>query len=307
MMLKQMKKYLLFSCFLSLFIFIMHTATAQDNVPKVLVVTAHPDDETAFSVTMYKVAHELHGIVDQCVITNGEGGYKYSTLAEDYYHVELTDEKVGRQKLPQIRKQELMNADRILGVRNIYFLDQKDAHYGLNEREPLDTSWDVPWVLQRLKKLMTTNHYDYVFCLVPDSGTHGGHKAASMLALQTVQLLPEKERPVILAGTVVSKNDTIKKHFTQLKDYTYTRMNNEVAPFVVDRTATFGYKHTLNYKIIANWEIAEHKSQGTMHLYYNMGDYEHFLYFAINSKDKIESTRKFFEKLKNVPYPSKTY
>ena len=44
--------------------------------PKVLVITAHPDDETAMAATIYKITHELNGLVDQCVITNGEGGYK---------------------------------------------------------------------------------------------------------------------------------------------------------------------------------------------------------------------------------------
>ena len=55
---------------------------AQRIGPKILVVTAHPDDETGMAAVIYKVTHEMNGTVDQCVITNGEGGYKYSTLAE---------------------------------------------------------------------------------------------------------------------------------------------------------------------------------------------------------------------------------
>jgi LmbE family N-acetylglucosaminyl deacetylase len=96
-------------------------ASSQNNGPKILVVTAHPDDETGMAATIYKVTHELNGTVDQCVITNGEGGYKYSTLAESYYNLELTDEKVGRENLPRIRKQELMNAGKIIGMNNIFF------------------------------------------------------------------------------------------------------------------------------------------------------------------------------------------
>ena len=64
-------------------------------------------------------------------------------MPENYYGLELTDEKTGSENLPRIRKQELMNAGKIIGMRNIYFLDQKDAHYGLDEREPLDTTWNV--------------------------------------------------------------------------------------------------------------------------------------------------------------------
>ena len=101
--------------------------------PTVLIVIAHPDDETGFAATVYKITHELHGNVDLALITNGEGGYKYSTLAEDYYHLELTDEKVGRENLPRIRKQELMNAGKIIGIRNYFFLDQWDRKYTTNE------------------------------------------------------------------------------------------------------------------------------------------------------------------------------
>ena len=131
-------------------------ATNPSNGPKVLVVTAHPDDETGMAVTIYKITHELKGTVDQCVITNGEGGYKYSTLSEDYYGLELTDEKVGRKHLPQIRKQELMNAGKIIGITNHFFLDQKDAGYSLNEKEPLDTTWNVAWVNTRLSEILKT-------------------------------------------------------------------------------------------------------------------------------------------------------
>ena len=81
----------------------LQTAYAQHSQPHVLIVTAHPDDEISCSATVYKITHELKGVVDLALITNGEGGYKYSTLAEAYYNLELTDEKVGRENLPRIR------------------------------------------------------------------------------------------------------------------------------------------------------------------------------------------------------------
>jgi N-acetylglucosamine malate deacetylase 2 len=77
---------------------------------KVLVISAHPDDETSMAATIYKIIHEQGGVVDQAVVTNGEGGYWYSLLAESYYNLKLTDEKIGRENLSRIRKQELLNA-----------------------------------------------------------------------------------------------------------------------------------------------------------------------------------------------------
>ncbi len=279
----------------------------QITGPKVLVVVAHPDDETAAAATIYKITHELNGLVDQCVITNGEGGYKYSTLAESYYGLELTDEAVGRANLPRIRKQELMNAGKIIGTHNIYFLDQKDAHYGLDEHEPLDTSWNVAWINTRLKEILNENHYDYVFCLLPVPGTHGGHKAASLLALRAVQSLPQNARPIVLGLTSASKTDTSGVIFDQLKDYAESKVMVHTPMFTFDKSRPFGYNNKLTYKIIVNWEIAEHKSQGTMQLAMNLGDYENFWYFSLNGPDGVAKCKALFEKLKSRPYKTKEY
>ena len=275
--------------------------------PRVLVVVAHPDDETAAAATIYKITHELNGLVDQCVITNGEGGYKYSTLAESYYGLELTDEAVGRANLPRIRKQELMNAGKIIGTHNIYFLDQKDAHYGLDEHEPLDTSWNVAWINTRLKEILKENHYDYVFCLLPVPGTHGGHKAASLLALRAVQSMPQNMRPIVLGMSGSSKTDTTSTSFEQLKDYTETKILKDAPVFSFDKSKPFGYNNKLTYKIIVNWEIAEHKSQGTMQLAMNMGDYENYWYFALNGAAGVEKCKVLFKQLQTIPFKTKVY
>ena len=275
--------------------------------PKVLVVTAHPDDETGMAAVIYKITHDLKGTADQCVITNGEAGYKYSTLGNDYYGLELTDPEVGRANLPRIRKQELINAGKIIGMNNIFFLDQKDAHYGLDEHEPLDTSWNVSWVSSRLKDILTKTKYDYVFCLLPTNETHGGHKAATLLALRAVQSLTEGQRPIILGVSGSTKTDTTTQHFQQLKSYSETKMDGDTALYKFDMSAPFGYKGSLNYKIIVNWEIAEHKSQGTMQLYMNHGDYEDFWYFAINNPAGKAKCAALFEQLKKIPYQARVY
>ena len=288
-------------------LFAVNARAQQITGPKVLVVVAHPDDETAAAATIYKITHELNGLVDQCVITNGEGGYKYSTLAEAYYGLELTDEAVGRANLPRIRKQELLNAGKIIGTHNIFFLDQKDAHYGLDEREPLDTSWNVGWISTRLKEILNDNHYDYVFCLLPVPGTHGGHKAASLLALRAAQSMPQNARPIVLGLSVGSAKDTAAVVYEQLKDYKESKVEGKGPMFTFDKTQPFGFKNQLTYKIIVNWEIAEHKSQGTMQLAMNMGDYENYWYFALNAPEGIAKTKALFERLKVIPYKTRQY
>src|SRR6185436_18919893 len=95
------------------FLLIFFIAGLAARSQEVLVVIAHPDDENACAATLYKITHELKGHADVVVITNGEGGYKYSTLAEAYYQLPLTDEKTGRKFLPEIRMKEMKNAGRI--------------------------------------------------------------------------------------------------------------------------------------------------------------------------------------------------
>ena len=299
----KIKQYLLAIFFSTLF---MQGSFAQQQGPNVLVVMAHPDDETTFAATLYKITKEQHGTVDLFTITNGEGGYKYSTLAEDYYGVTLTDEAIGRKNLPEIRKKELRNAGHILGVGNYYFLDQKDAHYTTDEHEPIDTSWNVALVQSRLAHVLKGKQYDYVFCLLPEETAHGQHKAATIIALQTIASLPKNNRPIVL-GAVVRNKSSQDISFDKYHSYAETVTNQKAPDFFIDRTTSFSYNSRLNYKVVVNWEIAEHKSQGVMQMAMNDGDLEEFWYFGINGPEGLSKCRSFFDKLKEVPYLTRSY
>ena len=156
---------------------------APSDQIRVLLVVAHPDDEYAFAATTYRLTKELGAVVDQVVITNGEAGFRYSQLAESYYGVALTHEEVGRSRLPEIRKRETLAAGRILGIREHYFLDQKDARYTLDATEAARI-WDTPAVTEFLTRLMKRGRYQYVFVLLPTVGTHGHHREADHRAGQ---------------------------------------------------------------------------------------------------------------------------
>ncbi len=85
-------------------LFVSKNVAAQARSTRVLVVVAHPDDDTDFVGAVYKLTHVLGGKADLCVVTNGEGGYRYATLAEPIYGLKLTQESVGRKALPAIRR-----------------------------------------------------------------------------------------------------------------------------------------------------------------------------------------------------------
>lgn len=295
---------------LLLIFFIFFSFSAQifpQNSPKVLVAIAHPDDDATFAASVYKITHDLKGQVDYLLVTNGEGGYKYSTLSEEIYGLELTDEEVGRKYLPEIRKKELKNGGDIIGVKNYYFLEQKDHKYTNNIREVLDSVWNVPYVKSQMKELIEREGYDYVFVLIPTETTHAHHSSVGILMLETVNGMTVDKRPIVLGGSSKNKNDTTKFVYRGLKEFPLTSFTDDNLIFTFDRTTPFGFNDRLNYKIIVNWLIAEHKSQGTMQLGMNYGDYEKYYFFDMNDKSKVEQTRQLFEKLKEVTFKKKEY
>jgi len=287
--------------------FVYSRPAAHEKGPRVLIVDAHPDDEGAYAAAVYKITHDLGGTVDLVVITNGEGGYKYSTLAEPIYHLKLTDEKIGRKYLPGIRHKELINAGKIIGLHHIYFFDQRDNRYTLDPHEVLDSNWNIPLVKSKLKQILTSGHYDFVFTLLPSDSTHGHHKVSTILALMAVQNLPANvAHPIVLCATNIQK-DKVSASFTELAGFPITHISDGKPSFSFDRNQSFGFHHVLNYKIIVNWEIAEHKSQGTLQTGYNQGDIEEYYYFDINPPSGREKTKALFDKLAINTYPELTY
>lgn len=284
-----------------------HAGAQTDSTLKVLVVTAHPDDHAAFAGAIYKITHDIRGKVDLVVITNGEGGFKYSTLAESYYGLELTDPVVGRQYLPGIRKKEAIAGGNIIGIRNYFFLDQQDHDFTLNADSVLRFAWDVQSVKSRLRQILVSDHYDYVFCLLPTEGTHGGHKAATIMALEAVNEIPLARRPVVLAESDSTKGEAAAFRFAGLAGYPLTTVKQAASTFHFDKTQKFGYRDALDYKIVVNWLIAEHKSQGTMQLLMNSGDVENFWFFDMNDPAAIPRSRALFDQLKVLRFKKKTY
>ena len=124
---------------------ILQEARATEHLSgKLLIVVAHPDDEYAFAATTYRLVRELGWAADQVIITNGEAGYRYSTLAQAIYGTALANERDGRVNLPAIRKEEAGRAGKILGIRQHFFLDQKDSGFDSDGPPLLPTIGTAP-------------------------------------------------------------------------------------------------------------------------------------------------------------------
>ncbi|HUO61016.1 MAG TPA: PIG-L family deacetylase [Candidatus Acidoferrales bacterium] len=263
--------------------------------PRMLIVVAHPDDESCFAATVYEITHNLGGTVEQMVITNGEGGYRYSLLAEAYYGVKLTDEAVGRAVLPDIRKQELLNSGRIMGVSRHYFLDEPDKQYTQDVDEVLTQHWNDGVVEPAILRRLEDGHYDFVLTLFPTPDTHGAHKAATLSAISAVQKM-KSEHPVVLGCQDSSSKQEKQPDWTGYKSPAHP-LTVGTTHYTLDRTVKFGFRNSLDYSIIVNWVIAEHKSQGLFQMGVGHFDRENFAVLESGARDAEGRTAQLFKLL----------
>jgi N-acetylglucosamine malate deacetylase 2 len=258
---------------------------------RVLLVVAHPDDEYEVAGTVYRIGKELFGTVDQVIITDGEAGYRYSSLAVPYYGIDLTNEVIGRARLPGIRKEEARRAGRILGIRHQWFLNEKDDRFTLDAGVSLHHGWHEQRILDVLHHRLSKGHYDFVFVLLPSEQTHGEHKAASILALEAIELIPAGQRPIVL-GAQAGKGDPAP--YKALSGYPLTVTDSLDPRFQFDRNTRFGYQKALSYQIVVDWVIAEHKSQGLFQTRCLQDRFENFWLFTLNKSSAAGEAESLF-------------
>ena len=278
--------------------------------PRILAVVAHPDDETAFAAALYAAATFLDAACDVVVVTNGEGGFKYASAAEPIYGLELTHESVGRAELPDIRRGEMRSACALLGVRELRFLDQPDHRYTTDEREVLAEGagvWDLALVRARLADVLAAGRYDFAFCMLPSQETHGHHKAATILLLRAVEALPAGARPVVLGAMVEGEDGRVNPEPGGLDGWPVTRLRPAAERQVFDRRRPFGYRDRLDWRIVVDWVIAEHKSQGTLQMMAGQGAREVFFTFDVGPENAPERAVALFAELAEVSFPAREY
>jgi len=277
---------------------------------KVLLMVAHPDDESECAALVYRVTHELGGTVDQVVVTNGEGGNQYSAPAQAYYR-SSTDEDSWRRQLARIRRRELIEAGRILGIRNHYFLEQTDTGFTL---EPGDgfRAWDTKWIRQNLFWLLQREEYDLVILLLPTINTHGHHKTVALLTLEVIADLDAEDRPAALGVRTLGAEEAAPEAFFGLDSYPLTRTAAPEPVWVFDRRTPMNCHGALDYSIVSNWVIAEHKSQGAFQMEFGRRAHECFWLFEVSGASGAARWRELIGSLEPCGddfgrYPARAY
>jgi len=281
-----------------LLVFTISTATLLGQTPaKILIVVAHPDDEYYFTATTYRIAKELHGTVDELIITNGEGGFHYSTFAEAYYDKPLTREASGRKELPAIRREEALQAGKIIGIRDHYFLDQRDEQFTTNMEEGLSRLWNTSFVTSEIADLIRGQQYQFVFSVLPRASTHGHHQAATILAARAIHSLPEAIRPVLLAF------DTDAQDYSPVRGRPETQEWLKPFSFAFDRNQPLGFHGALSYQIVVSWLIAEHKSQGLLQTMCNREPKEYAWVDSVSCPGATAKAEQLFQEINSSDHP----
>lgn len=248
---------------------------------KVLLVVAHPDDESECAATLYRITHELGGIVDQVIVTDGAGGQHFSAPALDYYG--LSRRRGIAKALPRLRRQEVMRAGQIIGIRNHYFLDQNDTGFTLDPGEGL-RNWNLQRIRRELQTLLRRGEYDLVLTLLPTQDTHGHHQTVAVLALEAAEAMPAAHRPAVAGVRAGSPASAAPLVFHELAGFPATRTTSGAPVWSFDRHTPLSQNAALDHSIIVHWVIAEHKSQGMFQMEYGRHSHEYFWQFAAGSE-----------------------
>ena len=142
----------------------------------ILLVLAHPDDETIVSGYLARAILEGHKRIAVVLITTGNRG-------DNSYGYEAGD------ALGQIRIQELRRALDVLGITDFWTLGQQDTP-SQNVLWSLG-NWNHGQVLQNLVRLVRLTRPEVILTLLPAyvaGENHGDHQAAGVVATEAFDL-----------------------------------------------------------------------------------------------------------------------
>jgi LmbE family N-acetylglucosaminyl deacetylase len=236
-------------------------------------------------------------------MTDGGGGFADSQLGALYYNLNLTDSIVARTHLPMLRKQEILNAGKIMGVRNIYFMEQPDDWYTTDVKPYISgKNWDISYVERRMDRLLADRDYDFIITMLPHAGQHGHHKTSVLMALRAVQRFKGPHKPIVIAGSPM--NATSKPmEFSMLEGYPETKIKADAPTFTLNRAFRFKENDKVSYKIVADWVISEYKSQGAIQENgIHKTDMEVYRYYDLNDSKGISKVQKLFDDLAKIGF-----
>lgn len=141
----------------------------------VLVVFPHPDDE-AFGVSGTIATHAKNGTpVTYACLTLGEMGRNMGNPPF-----------TNRERLPEIRKQELKEAASAIGIQDLRMLGFRDKTIEFEDEEKLTNL--ILSIIQEVNPSLIITFY-------PGYSVHPDHDATGAFVVRAVEKIPEEKRP----------------------------------------------------------------------------------------------------------------
>jgi bacillithiol biosynthesis deacetylase BshB2 len=145
----------------------------------VLVVFPHPDDE-AFGVSGTITHYIKQGIpVTYACLTLGEMG---RNLGNPPF--------ATRESLPHIRKQELLDAAKAMGLTDLRMMGLRDKTVEFEDDEEM---------VQMMTKLIEETNPSLVITFYPNYAVHPDHEATARAVVRAVRRIKEADRPKLYA------------------------------------------------------------------------------------------------------------
>ncbi|MEK4660994.1 bacillithiol biosynthesis deacetylase BshB2 [Priestia sp. FSL H7-0729] len=151
--------------------------TIHNEHERILVVYPHPDDE-AFSVS---------GTLAKYIEGGSHVTYACLTLGEMGRNMGIPP-FANRVTLPEIRKQELIEASAAIGIQDLRMLGFHDKMIEFEDPQLLDDC--IMALLEELKPSLVITFY-------PGFSVHPDHDATGEAVIRTITRLPVAERPVV--------------------------------------------------------------------------------------------------------------
>ncbi|MEH6956523.1 bacillithiol biosynthesis deacetylase BshB2 [Neobacillus drentensis] len=149
----------------------------MEKEQSVLVVFPHPDDE-AFGVSGTIATHVKNGTpVTYACLTLGEMGRNMGNPPF-----------TNRENLPKIRKEELKEAARVLGIQDLRMLGYRDKTIEFEDEEKLANK-----MLEVIKEVSPS----LIITFYPGYSVHPDHDATGAAVVRAVEKIPADVRPTL--------------------------------------------------------------------------------------------------------------
>ncbi|WP_168123234.1 bacillithiol biosynthesis deacetylase BshB2 [Paenibacillus sp. HB172176] len=144
---------------------------------KILVILPHPDDE-AFGIS---------GILAKSIAEGAHVTYACLTLGEMGRNMGVPP-FANRITLPEIRKKELEESCRIIGIQDLRLLGFHDKTIEFEDQELLD---------EKINSLIEEIEPSLIITFYPGYSVHPDHDATGEAVVRTVGRLPRSKRPPV--------------------------------------------------------------------------------------------------------------